>query len=77
MASYKILKIKDLAGKIFNFQVLQVQSTVSDKFGERRRAIEKAMKQRLIHQPNAVSDHYSFPGHSTIDIELIPLELYS
>ena len=43
-----------------------------DRFGERRRAIKN---QRHIDQPTAVSDHFTLPGHSINNIELIPLEL--
>ena len=59
-------------------QVLYIGETkrhLIDRFGEHRRAIEKALKQRHIDQPTAVSDHFSLPGHSINNIELIPLEL--
>ena len=48
---------------------------LSDKFGERRRAIEKAITQRHIDQPTAVSDHFTLPGYFINDREPIPLEL--
>ena len=48
---------------------------LSDRFGEHRCAIEKALNQRHIDQPTAVSDHFTLPGHSINNIELIPLEL--
>ena len=38
-------------------------------------AIEKAIQRLHINQPIAVSDHFSLPGHSINNIELIPLEL--
>ena len=44
-------------------------------FGEHRRAVEKAITQRDIDQPTAVSDHFTLPGHSLNNLELIPLEL--
>ena len=43
----------------------------SDRIGELRRAIEKAITRRHIDQPTAVSDHFTLPGHSINDIELI------
>ena len=43
--------------------------------GEHRRAVEKAITQRDIDQPTAVSDHFTLPGHSLNNLELIPLEL--
>ena len=39
------------------------------------RAVEKAITQRDIDQPTAVSDHVTLPGHSLNNLELIPLEL--
>ena len=36
---------------------------------------KKALNQHHIDQPIAVSDHFTFPGHSINNIELIPLEL--
>ena len=48
---------------------------LSDRFGEHRRALEKAIQRHHINQPTAVSDHFSLPGHSINNIELIPLEL--
>ena len=42
---------------------------------EHRRAVEKAITQRDIDQPTAVSDHFNLPGHSLNNLELIPLEL--
>ena len=46
-----------------------------DKFGERRSAIEKAIKQRHIDQSTSVSDHFTLPDYSISHIELFPLEL--
>ena len=51
------------------------KSQLSDRFGEHRRAIENAITHRHIDEPTAVSDHFTLPGHSINDIELIPLEL--
>ena len=48
---------------------------LSDRFGEHRRTIKKAIQQRHINQSTAVSDHFSLPGHSINNIELITLEL--
>ena len=48
---------------------------LSDRFGKHKRAIEKALQQRHIDQPTAVSDHLTLPGHSINNIEIIPLEL--
>ena len=48
---------------------------LGDRFGEHRRAIEKAIQRHHIYHPTAVSDHFSLPGHSINNIELIPLEL--
>ena len=48
---------------------------LSDRFGERRRAIEKAIAKQHINQPTAVSDHFTLPAHSMDNIELVPLEL--
>ena len=42
---------------------------------EHRRAVEKAITQRDIDQPTAVSDHFTLSGHSLNNLELIPLEL--
>ena len=53
----------------------ETKRQLSDRFGEHRRAIEKAITYRHIDQPTAVSDHFILPGHSINDIELIPLEL--
>ena len=53
----------------------ETKRQLSDRFGEHRRAIEKAITHRHIDQPTAVSDHFILPGHSINDIELIPLEL--
>ena len=47
----------------------------SDRFGEHRRAIEKAIAKQHIDQPTAVSDHFTLPAHSMDNIELVPLEL--
>ena len=51
------------------------ETNLSDRIDEHRRAIEKSIKQRLIDQPTAVSDHFTLPGHSITNIELIPIEL--
>ena len=49
---------------------------LSDRFGVHRRSIEKAITQRDIDQPTAVSDHFTLPVHSIMDnIEFVPLEL--
>ena len=50
---------------------------LSDRFGEHRRAIEKAVAKQRIGQPTAVSDHFTLPAHSMDNIELVPLELIS
>ena len=47
----------------------------SDRFGEHRRAFEKAIAKQHIDQPTAISDHFTLPAHSTDNIELVPLEL--
>ena len=46
-----------------------------DRFGENRRAMEKAITQQHIDQPTAVSDHFIFLAHSMGNIELVILEL--
>ena len=48
---------------------------LSDRFGEHSRAIEKAIAKQQNDQPTAVADHFTLPGHSMNNIELIPLEL--
>ena len=48
---------------------------LSDRFGVHRRSIQKAITQRHIDQPTAVSDHFTVPVHSMDNIELVPLEL--
>ena len=48
---------------------------LSHRFGEHRRAIEKAIAKQQNDQPTAVADHFTLPGHSMDNIELIPLEL--
>ena len=48
---------------------------LGDRFGEHRRATEKAIQRLHINQPTAVSDHFSLIGHSINNIELIPQEL--
>ena len=53
----------------------ETKQHLSDRFGEHRRIIEKAIQRRHINQPTTVSDHFSLPGHSINNIELIPLEL--
>ena len=47
---------------------------LSGRFGEHRRTIKKAIQRRHINQPTAVSDHFTLPGHSINNIELIPLD---
>ena len=42
----------------------ETKRRLSDRFGEHRRAVEKAITQRDINQPTAVSDHFTLPGHS-------------
>ena len=79
-----MLKVKDLlhhetAGVVFSllttFNLIETKRHLSDRFGEHRRIIEKSIQRRHINQPTAVSDHFSLPGHSINNIELIPLEL--
>ena len=53
----------------------ETKRRLSDRFGEHRRAVEKAITQSDIDQPTAVSDHFTLPGHSLNNLELIPLEL--
>ena len=48
---------------------------LSHRFGEHRRAIEKAIAKQQNNQPTAVADHFTLPAHSMDNIELIPLEL--
>ena len=48
---------------------------LSDRFGEHRRAIEKAITQQHIDQPSATSDHFILPDHSMDNVEIVPLEL--
>jgi len=45
------------------------------RFGEHRRAIQKAITQRHSDQPTAVSDHFALPAHSLDNIELVALQL--
>ena len=52
----------------------ETKRRLSDKFGEHRRSVEKAFTQPDIDQPTAVSDHFTLPGHSLNDLELIPVE---
>ena len=47
---------------------------LSDRFGEHRRAIEKAIAKQQIDQSTAVADHFTLRAHSMDNIELIPLE---
>ena len=53
----------------------ETKRRLSDRFGEHRRAVEKAITQRGIDKPTAVSDHFTLPGHSLSNLELIPFEL--
>ena len=57
------------------YQSIPKPPLLSDRFGEHRRAVEKAISQRDIDQATAVSDHFTLPGHSLNNLELIPLEL--
>ena len=50
------------------------------RFGEYRRAVEKALKKEHQHQPTAMSEHFAVTGHaifrhSVNDLQMIPLEL--
>ena len=47
---------------------------LSERFGEHRCAIEKAIAQQHTDQPTAVSDHFTLPAHS-MDNKLVALEL--
>ena len=51
------------------------KATFSDRFGEHRYALEKAITHCDIDQPTTVSDHFTLPGHSLNNLEMIPLEL--
>ena len=42
----------------------ETKRRLSDRFVEHRHAVEKAITQRDIDQPTAVSDHFTLPGHS-------------
>ena len=53
----------------------EIKRHLSDRFGEHRRAIEKAIAKQQIDQPTAVEDHFILPAHSMDNIELIPLKL--
>ena len=53
----------------------ETKRRLCDRFGEHRRAVEKAITQRDIDQPTTVSDHFTLPGHSLNNLQLIPLEL--
>ena len=53
----------------------ETKRRLSDRCGEHQRAVEKAITQRDIDQPTAVSDHFTLPGHSLNNLEVIPLEL--
>ena len=53
----------------------ETKRRLGDRFGEHGRAVEKAITQLYIDQPTAVSDHFTLPGHSLNNLELIPLEL--
>ena len=55
--------------------ISETKHPLSDRFGERRRAIEKAITQQHIDQTTAVSDHFTLPNNSMDSIELVPLEL--
>ena len=48
---------------------------LSNRFGEHRRAIKKAIAKQQNDQPTAVADHFTLPGHCMDNVELIPLEL--
>ena len=53
----------------------ETKRRLSDRFAEHRSAVEKAFAQREIDQPAADSGHFTLPGHSLNNQELIPLEL--
>ena len=60
----------------YNLQYIgETKRHLSDRFGEHRRGIEKAITKQHIDQPTAVSDHFTHPAHSMDNIELVPLEL--
>ena len=56
-------------------QLKMINLLPSDRFGEHRRTIEKAIAKQYVDQPTAVSDHFTLPAHSMDNIELVPLEL--
>ena len=51
------------------------EHNLNDRFGEHRRAIEKATTQQHFDQPTIVSAHFTLSAHSMDNIELVPLEL--
>ena len=53
----------------------ETKQLASDRFGEHRRAVEKAIQKQPLDQPTAVSDHFAIAGHSLNNLEFIPLEL--
>ena len=55
--------------------IRETKHRLCNRFGEHRRAVEKAITQRDIDEPTTVSDHFTLPGHSLNNLELIPLEL--
>ena len=55
--------------------IYRTKRHLSDRFGEHRRAIEKAVAKQHIDQPTAVSDHFTLPAHPMDNRELLLLEL--
>jgi len=55
--------------------IRETKRQLGDRFEEHRCAIEKPITQSHTDQPSTVSDHFTLPGHSINDIELIPLEI--
>ena len=56
-------------------RVGETKRRFSDRFGEHRRALEKAITQRHIDQPTAVTDHFTLPAHCMHNIEFVPFEI--
>ena len=55
--------------------IRETKHRLCNRFGEHRRAVEKAITQRDIDEPTTVSDHFTLPGHSLNNLELILLEV--
>ena len=53
----------------------ETKRLASDRFGEHRRAVVKAIQKQPLDQPTAVSDHFAIAGHSLKNLEFILLEL--